>query len=84
MPSTAAGWALCWPRVITSNTAVATHPGDVFPPAPVTGLATDSAVDVTQLVTLDRSELGGQQPAGEVPGYLMAEVDAGLRLVLSL
>lgn len=69
---------------ITSNTAVATHPGNVFLPAPVTGLAKDSAVNVTQLVTLDRSELEGQQPAGEVPAYLMADVDAGLRLVLGL
>lgn len=69
---------------ITSNTAAATHPGNVFLPAPVTGLAEDSAVNVTQLVTLDRSELEGRQPAGEIPGYLMTDVEAGLRMVLSL
>ncbi len=70
--------------VITSNTAAATHPGNVFLPGPVTGLAKDSSVKVTQLVTLDRSELERQQPAGEVPGYLMTDVDAGLRMALSL
>lgn len=69
---------------ISSNTAVAAHPGNVFLPATATGLPKDSAVNVTQLVTLDRFELEGQERAGEVPGYLMSDVDAGLRLVLSL
>ena len=69
---------------ITSNTAAATHPGNVFLPAAVTGLAKDSVVNVTQLVTLDRRELEAQPPAGEVPDYLMVDIDAGLRLVLDL
>ncbi len=69
---------------ITSNTDVAAHPGNVFLPAAVTGLAKDSAVNVTQIVTLDRATLEGQEPVGEVPDYLMADVDAGLRLVLNL
>lgn len=69
---------------LTSNSAVAGHPGNVFLPATATGLAQDSAVNVTQLVTLDRGGVEGQEPAGEVPGYLMADVDAGLRLVMDL
>lgn len=69
---------------ITSNTAVVTHPGNVFLPASATGLPRDSAVNVTQLITLDRAGLDGQEAAGEIPGYLMTELDAGLRLVLSL
>jgi mRNA interferase MazF len=69
---------------ITSNTAVAAHPGNVFLPATATGLPKDSAVNVTQLVTLDRTELDIQESAGEVPDYLMTDVDAGLRLVLGL
>lgn len=67
-----------------SNAAEATTRQRVLPGAHVTGLAKDSAVNVTQLVTLDRSELEGQQQAGEIPGYLMSDVDAGLRMVLSL
>ena len=69
---------------ITSNTAMAAHPGNVFLPATATGLSKDSVVNVTQLVTLDRVDFEGQEPAGGVPGYLMVDVDAGLRLVLDL
>ena len=69
---------------ITSNSAMAAHPGNVFLPATATGLSKDSAVNVTQLVTLDRENLEGQEPAGEVPGYLMIDVDSGLRLVMDL
>lgn len=69
---------------LTSNTALAAHPGNVFLPANATGLPKDSAVNVTRLITLDRAALDELEPAGEVPGYLMADVDAGLRLVLSL
>ncbi len=69
---------------ITSKTGVAAHPGNVFLPATATGLSTDSAVNVTQIVTLDGGTLEGQESAGEVPGYLMTDIDAGLRLVMDL
>lgn len=69
---------------ITSNTGVAAHPGNVFLPATATGLEKDSAANVTQIVTLDRAALAGQAPAGEVPDYLMADIDAGLRLAMDL
>lgn len=69
---------------LTSNSEAAAHPGNVFLPLLATGLPKDSAVNVTQLVTLDRADLDDEQLAGEVPGYLMAEVDAGLRLALDL
>lgn len=69
---------------VTSNTGVATYPGNVFLPASATGLAKDSAVNVTQIVTLDRATLEGQQPAGKMPDYLMTDIDAGLRLVMDL
>lgn len=68
---------------LTSNTAMAAHPGNVFLPAAATGLPKDSVVNVTQLVTIDRQDIDGQR-AGEVPTYLMTDVDAGLRLVLDL
>lgn len=68
--------------VITSNTALATMPGNVFLPAAATGLARDSVVNVTAIVTLNKTELG--RAVGTVPAGLMQEVDRGLRQVLAL
>jgi mRNA interferase MazF len=68
--------------VITSNTALATMPGNVFLPAVATGLPKDSVVNVTALVTLDKAELDG--PVGQAPDELMSKVDRGLRRVLAL
>jgi mRNA interferase MazF len=51
--------------VITSNTDLATMPGNVFLPAAVTGLTKDSVVNVTAVVTLNKtglSERAGQAP----------------------
>lgn len=68
--------------VITSNTALAAMPGNVFLPAAATGLPRDSVVNVTALVTLNKSELEG--PVGKATDALLAEVDRGLRRVLGL
>ncbi|MGL5827152.1 MAG: type II toxin-antitoxin system PemK/MazF family toxin [Nocardioides sp.] len=68
--------------VITSNTALATMPGNVFVPAVVTGLPRDSVVNVTALVTLNRTDLTDW--AGALPPGVMHQVDEGLRLVLAL
>jgi mRNA interferase MazF len=68
--------------VITSNTALATMPGNVFLPAALTGLQRDSVVNVTALVTLNKDELG--RATGAVPESLMRDVDRGLRQVLAL
>lgn len=68
--------------VITSNTALAAMPGNVFVPAAATGLRHDSVVNVTALVTLDKTDLGKR--AGTLPLSLVREVDAGLRRVLGL
>jgi mRNA interferase MazF len=68
--------------VITSNTALATMPGNVFLPAVASGLPKDSVLNVTALVTIDKSDLG--QPVGVLPTSLMAEIDRGLRRVLDL
>ncbi|MGZ4617372.1 MAG: type II toxin-antitoxin system PemK/MazF family toxin [Frankiaceae bacterium] len=67
---------------VTSNTSLAALPGNVFLPATATGLPRDSVVSVTALVTVDEDYLG--EPAGAVPGYLLEEVDRGLRRVLDL
>ena len=68
--------------VVTSNTALAAMPGNVFLPAGATGLPRDSVVNVSGLVTLDKSDLTTQ--VGEIPLALMGEVDQGLRRVLDL
>ena len=67
--------------VITSNTALATMPGNVFLPAAATGLPRDSVVNVTALVTLNRTDLTAS--AGQLPRSLMSDVDNGLHRVLA-
>lgn len=68
--------------VITSNTALAAMPGNVFVPAAVSGLPRDSVVNVTAIVTLDKSDLDDQ--IGQLPASLMDDIDRGLRRVLGL
>ena len=68
--------------VITSNTALAAIPGNVFVPATVSGLPEDSVVNVTALVTLNKTDL--ESPTGHLPESLMAEVNRGLRRALGL
>lgn len=68
--------------VITSNTALAAMPGNVFLPAAVTGLPRDSVLNVTALETLHKTDLADW--VGEVPPSLMHDVDRGLRSVLGL
>ena len=68
--------------VLTSNTALAAMPGNVFVPATASGLHRDSVVNVTGIVTLDKVHLTDR--VGELPGHLLSEVDQGLRRVLEL
>lgn len=68
--------------VITSNLRLAEAPGNVFLPARTTGLPKDSVVNVSQLLTLDRSFLTEQ--VSKLPGRVLAEVEAGLKLALEL
>lgn len=68
--------------VVTSNTALATMPGNTFLPASATGLPRDSVVNVTALVTINNTDLS--DPVGAAPQALMRDVDQGLRRVLGL
>lgn len=68
--------------VITSNTSLATLAGNVFVPAATSGLNKDSVVNLTALVTLDKTDL--DSPVGHLPDRLMDEVENGLRLILGL
>jgi len=66
----------------TSNLAAARYPGAVFVPAGVAGLPRDSVVKTTELITVDTYLL--LDALGDLPGDLMTEVDAGLRISLGL
>lgn len=68
--------------VITSRTDRAALPGNTFLPGTVTGLPRDSVVNVTSLLTLDKSDLLDR--AGLVAGDLLRQVYEGLRQVLAL
>jgi mRNA interferase MazF len=81
-PFNASRLATTLTAVITSNTALAAMPGNVFLPAAATGLPRDSVVNVTALITVDKDDL--DEPIGPIPDYLMQDVDRGLRQVLGL
>lgn len=68
--------------VVTSNTALAAMPGNVFLPAATSGLPRDSVVNVTSLVTVDKDDL--RDRVGTLPFAVARELDDGLRRVLHL
>jgi len=68
--------------VITGNLELADAPGNVLLSARTSGLPRDSVVNVSQLMTLDRSFL--TERAGTLPNRVQGSIDAGLRLVLEL
>ncbi len=81
-PYNASRLATTLAALITSNTGLAAMPGNVFLPATATGLPRDPVVNITALVTLNKTDLAGR--IGEVPASLMHEIDRGLRRVLDL
>lgn len=67
---------------ITSNLALAEAPGNVRIAKSDSGLPQASVINVSQLITLDRSILTAKVKA--LPGSAMDKIDSGLRLVLAL
>lgn len=67
---------------LTSNLRLVEAPGNVLVPAKASGLAKDSVANVSQVVTLDKDFLA--ELAGRIRGSLLADIDAGLRLVLGV
>ena len=67
---------------ITSNRSLAAAPGNVQLSARGTGLNVTSVVNVSQIVTLDKSVL--TKRVGRVPPSAMRRIENGLRLVLAL
>lgn len=68
--------------VITSNLRLADAPGNVRLPARGSGLSKPSVVNVSQLITVDKSLLTAR--IGRLAPRSMAAVEEGIRLVLSL
>ncbi len=67
---------------ITTNLKISDAPGNVLLSARLAGLSSDSVVNVSQLLTLDRSFLTEQ--VGTLTPRLQRSVDQGLRTVLQL
>ncbi len=68
--------------ILTSNLRLAEAPGNVLLTRRQSGLRKDSVVNVSQIVTLDKTFLTGR--AGRLVPAKQMEVDEGLRLVLGL
>ncbi len=67
---------------VNSNLALTAAPGNFAIPSRESGLPRKSAVNVSQIVTLDKKLL--TQRIGRLAPASLARLDAGLRLVLSL
>ena len=67
---------------ITSNLRLAAAPGNVVLLPTDSGLPAESVINVSQVMTVDKSFLTDQ--IGALPHRAMNAVDAGLRLVLGL
>lgn len=67
---------------ITSNLALAEAPGNIRVGKTESGLSKPSVINVSQVLTIDRSYLTDRVRA--LPQQVMNRVDSGLRLVLGL
>ena len=68
--------------VMTSNLGLAAAPGNVRCARADTGLPEDSVVNVSQVVTIDRTLF--MERVGTIPTHLMTRIEEGLRQVLGL
>jgi mRNA interferase MazF len=67
---------------ITSNLKLGDAPGNVVLATRSSGLLHDSVVNVSQVLAVDKAFL--VEPVHTLSARIMAQVDAGLRLVLAL
>lgn len=68
--------------VITSNLTLAKAPGNVLLRSNESKLSKDSVVNVSQILTMDKSCL--TEVVSRLENRILVEVEAGLRLVLQL
>jgi mRNA interferase MazF len=67
---------------ITSNLRLGGAPGNVLCGTRETGLPRESVINVSQTATVNKTRL--TERIGRLPGPLMLQVEAGIRLVLGL
>ncbi len=65
---------------VTSNLTWAGAPGNVLLPADVAGLAKDSVVNASQILTIDRDLLADR--VGKLPPKKLAQVMSGIDVIL--
>ncbi|MEH2167413.1 MAG: type II toxin-antitoxin system PemK/MazF family toxin [Nostoc sp.] len=68
--------------VLTTNLRLAEAPGNILVTTDETGLPQDSVVNISQVITVDKSFL--MEQVSQVSDRVMVLVDEGLRLVLAL
>jgi mRNA interferase MazF len=68
--------------VISSNLRLAEAPGNVLLLKKDSDLQLDSVINVSQLITLDRTFL--TEAISKISGIVMSRVESGLRLILEL
>ncbi|MBI4298281.1 MAG: type II toxin-antitoxin system PemK/MazF family toxin [Chloroflexi bacterium] len=68
--------------VISSNMRLAGAPGNITLEPRQSGLPKESALNVSQIITLDKRYL--TERIGRLPSKQLSDLDEGLRLVLSL
>ena len=68
--------------VITSNTRLSTAPGNILLGPNESGLPKESVINVSQVITIDKSFLTERISALSAP--LASRMDEGLRLVIGL
>lgn len=68
--------------VITSNLNLSQAPGNVMLPKRMSRLPKDSVINVSQLVTIDKSCLSSRMV--KLSEEIMGEVEEGIRLVLAV
>ena len=68
--------------VITSNLRLAAAPGNILLSSQKSKLPKDSVVNVSQIITVDKSFLS--QKVHALSSAVMAQVDEGMKLVLKL
>jgi mRNA interferase MazF len=68
--------------VITSNLHLADAPGNVFLERSLSKLPKDSVVNISQIVTIDKTFL--REKVSHLPKAFLSEISEGIKLVLAL
>lgn len=68
--------------IVTSNLKLAAAPGNVLLKTNDSGLPQDSVVNVSQIITVDKSVM--TEWVGELSPITFAQIEEGMRLILAL